>query len=100
MSEKLTTKKAKSIIEEGFSKKSIKKFTEFLKEKSMENQYYDAVAYTYNQRAYPEDALESDVTCAFEDESELGSCFIKFDSSLEGRKFWENFNNDWQNYRK
>lgn len=99
---KITPKIVKAKFDKGFKPESIEKFSKFLEKKTMKEQYYEAVCRTYNE-GYDDqalDSLENDINCAYKDEAELGSCFVNFSDSEEGREFWEKFNEDWQNYRK
>lgn len=86
-------------FKEGFEKESISKFYAFLEERKQTDLYFNAVIKSYNRREEPIEEFEYNVNCAFKDEAELGSCFVRFDSSDEGRDFWVEFNEAWQNYR-
>ena len=91
----LTIHIIKETLIENFSQKSIEKFVKFLEISNAEDRYYNAICRTYNSDVDPIWSFTNDVRCSYEDESELGSCFIDFSNSLEGREFWEEFNESW-----
>jgi hypothetical protein len=97
--QKLTKEEILKLFKEGFDEKSLSKFYAFLEERKQTDLYFNAVMNTYNRREDPTYAFSGSVVCAFRDEAELGSCFVEFDTSKEGRDFWVEFNAHWQHYR-
>lgn len=84
-----------------FGEDTLDKFNQFL-EKFGCTQFYDVVVHMYNdlghagvcdERNDPYDTLECDFSCT--SLAEIGSCFISWDLSKEGRKYWESFRDAW-----